>query len=102
MTQANRGLEGIIANLIDMNSMQRESIDRMSQRMDEGFSRLTASQDHLTQTVDNLGVKIDRLADKIDSLAMVTQAQQVVAQSQTENIAALIAHSNQLLAKIGA
>ncbi len=91
MTQANRGLEGVVANLIDMSAMQRQDIAEMRQIMNDGFAKLTEAQNNLT-------AKVDKLADKIDSLAMVTQAQQVVSQSQNENIAALIAHANALLA----
>lgn len=61
-------LQRAVETLVDLSSMQRESIDRMGDRMDAGFARLTASQEHLAQTVDNLGQTVDRLVALVDRL----------------------------------
>jgi regulator of replication initiation timing len=85
--------------------MARDRFDTFMETMSDwadthrqALTKIDSTLATLVESQNNLTVKIDRLSDKIDSLAMVTQAQQVVAQSQTENIAALIAHANNLLA----
>ena len=61
-------------------------------KIDESMKELVAEQTKLTANVNKLG-------DKIDLLSQVVNSQQITAQSQSENIAALIAVVNNLVAK---
>ncbi|MBD2073429.1 hypothetical protein H6F86_05920 [Phormidium sp. FACHB-592] len=61
-------------------------------KIDESMKELVAEQTKLTANVNKLG-------DKIDLLSQVVNSQQITAQSQSENIAALIAVVNNLVVK---
>ena len=90
MTELSTPLARALSTLVDLSSMQRESIDQIGQRMDQGFAKLTEAQTQLTKTVDQLGVKIDKLTDRIDTLIQVTNAQQVIASQQAATVDKLV------------
>jgi chromosome segregation ATPase len=95
--QANRGIQGAVENLIEIAHMQRESIDRMADRMDAGFAKLAEAQTELTYTVNELGKKIDKLTDRADriddqllTLSQNVNAQQVIAAQQATTVDKLV------------
>jgi len=61
-------------------------------KIDESMKELIAEQTKLTANMNKLG-------DKIDLPSQVVNSQQIKAQSQSENIAALIAVVNNLVVK---
>ena len=61
-------------------------------KIDESMKELIAEQTKLTANMNKLG-------DKIDLPSQVVNSQQITAQSQSENIAALIAVVNNLVVK---
>jgi len=90
MTGSSTPMQRAVETLVDLSAMQRESIDQIGQRMDQGFAKLTEAQTQLTHTVDQLSTKIDKLTDRIDTLSQVTNAQQVIASQHAATVDNLV------------